>query len=133
MKPGYLLTRLAAGVFAAGALVAVPGAAAAQETAPAPNTVDSEQVRTICDNRVPRIERRIEKVLERVDGGPEVVGSTAWLQERTDKAAAAGRERLAARLQWRLDHRPDLVAELEQLKQRVADFRAEHCGDLGNG
>lgn len=114
-----------------GSTLVAPGSAAGQETGPTPITIDSEQVRVLCEQRVPRLSRRIERAAEREAGDADLIGSTAWLRERVADASAEGRDRLARRLRRRLDVRPELAGRLEELRRRVAEFDREHCGYLG--
>lgn len=125
------LTLAVAGLVTVGGMVVMPGSASAQESGPAPITIDAEQVRVLCEQRVPRLSGRIERALEREAAAADVVGSTAWLREKVADATAGGRDRLALRLQRRLDARPQLTERLEDLRERVTEFDRQHCGYLG--
>jgi hypothetical protein len=102
------------------------GVAAAQDYAPI--TISPEQVRQLCEQRAPRIEERIERITTRVNGGPEVVGSTAWLQANARKAREAGQTARAERLEQRAERRGDQLTRLADVQHRVDKFQADHCG-----
>ncbi|MGX7824038.1 hypothetical protein ACTG9Q_02990 [Actinokineospora sp. 24-640] len=104
---------------------AVP--AAAQPSAPVTITLSPEQVQRLCEKRLPKIETRATRALTRISAGPEVRGSTAWLKARAATERAAGRETTADLLEERATRRADRVPQLEQIKTKVADFRAQHC------
>jgi hypothetical protein len=106
-------------------------AAAEQPSSPQPGpvtiTLSPEQVAHLCDKRLPRVESRLTKLVERINGGPEVRGSTQWLQERAKKEREAGREASAQLLEERAERRSGRVEELNKVKQWASDFRSQHC------
>lgn len=106
---------------------AATGVAAAQDTTYAPVTLSPEQVKQICEERLPRIEERINRLTTRINGGPDVAGSTAWLQARAQKARDAGRTARAERLDQRASRRADQLTRLGEVQKRVDTFQAEHC------
>jgi hypothetical protein len=109
-------------------------AASAQPPSPAPPsgpvtiTLTPEQVAFLCGQRLPRMENRVTKLLERINGGADVRGSVAWLKERANKERDAGRETSAQLLEERAERRAGRVDELNKIKGWVADFRSQHCG-----
>lgn len=104
------------------------GVAAAQETSYAPITISPEQVKKLCEERAPKVEGRIERLTTRINGGPEVPGSTAWLQAQAQKARDAGNTKRAERLEHRLERRGEQVTRLGDAQRRVDKFQADHCG-----
>ncbi|PPK64475.1 hypothetical protein V5P93_007074 [Actinokineospora auranticolor] len=104
------------------------GVAAAQPSTPVTITLSPEQVGKICQQRIPRIEQRVTKLTERINGGAEVRGSVAWLKARAEKERAAGRETTAQVLEERAEKRAGRVDQLNQAKQRAADFKTKYCG-----
>lgn len=131
MRPIRWAAAAAAGLALAAAVpaAAVPAAAAApQPSAPVTVTLSAEQVQRICQKRIPRIERRASRALERIAGGPEVRGSVEWLKAKAARERAAGRETSARLLEERADRRADRVPQVENVKAKAAEFKAEHCG-----
>ncbi|MEU6364195.1 hypothetical protein ABZ876_00285 [Streptomyces sp. NPDC046931] len=120
---------LLAGLAAAALLVSGTGAATAADSA-AP-TPAGDGARGLC-KRVPTIDRRIERALERLDGGADVRGSVARLQQRVDNAKKAGHGEIATYLQHRLDFRKSLVPTLRQRQKDLAGVRS-WCADHENG
>jgi hypothetical protein len=115
---------------AVGLLVACGGTAAAStgsDAPPDPITLSPEQSRWVCEERVPALLRRIDRIEARIAGDADTPGSTAWLRERVDDAHAGGRDVLADRLQRRLDRRPEAEQRLVDAQRRVEAFRDEKC------
>jgi hypothetical protein len=113
---------------AAGLALAGTATAAAQPSTPVTITLSPEQVAFLCDKRLPRVETRVTKLLERINGGPEVRGSTEWLKQRAAAEKAAGRETSAQLLEERADRRAGRVDDLNKVKGWVTDFRSKYCG-----
>lgn len=120
------MIRWAAAAAAGLALAAVPSVAVAQE--PVTITLSAEQVERICQKRIPRIEQRADRALERIAGGPEVRGSVEWLKARAAKEREAGRETSARLLEEKADRRAGRTPQVEDVKAKVAEFKARHCG-----
>jgi hypothetical protein len=124
-------SRVAIGTAAtAGLLLGGSGVAAAASTTPEPGpiTLSPEQSRRICEERIPALLDRIDRLETRLDGDADSPGSTAWLQSRVNEARDNGRDALASRLQRRLDRRPETAQKLAGAQRRVESFRAEQCG-----
>ncbi|MEU6776261.1 hypothetical protein [Streptomyces sp. NPDC046759] len=120
---------LFAGLAAAAVLTGTGGVAAADST-PAPGpTGDGAQA--LC-KRVPKIDRRIQRALKRLDAGAGTRGSVARLQQRVDNAKQAGHTQIATYLQDRLDFRKSLVATLNQRQKDLNDVRT-WCRDNNGG
>jgi hypothetical protein len=90
-------------------------------------TLSPEQVTFLCDQRLPRIEKRTGKLVERIQGDEETRGSAANLRARADREREAGRENTAQVLEERADRREGFVDELNRINQWAADFRTEYC------
>lgn len=90
-------------------------------------TLSPEQVRNLCEKRLPRVEKRVDRLLERINGGAEVRGSAEWLRARAAKEREAGRETSAQLLEERADRRTSHVGALTRIKQWTTDFRTDHC------
>jgi hypothetical protein len=115
---------------AAGALLLTGGVAVAQEsTEPSPVTItlSQEQVTWLCEKRLPKIERRANRLVERITGDANTQGSAEWLRAKAQSERDAGRETSAQLLEERADRRAGRVDELSQIRQWAADFRTEHC------
>jgi hypothetical protein len=121
-----------AGLAMSAATVAGAATATAQPSTPPSGdvtiTLPAEQVAFLCDKRLPKVENRVTKLVERINGGADVKGSTAWLKARAQKERDAGRETSAQLLEERADRRAGRVAELNKIKGWVADFRGKYCG-----
>jgi hypothetical protein len=90
-------------------------------------TLSPEQVTFLCDQRLPRIEKRTGKLVERIQGDEDTRGSAANLRARADREREAGRENTAQVLEERADRREGFVDELNRINQWAADFRTEYC------
>ena len=119
-----LLVGLATAALLAGATGV---AAAGGSPAPAPK---GDGAHVLC-KRAPKIDRRIERALKRLDAGAGVRGSVARLQMRVDNAKKAGHDEIATYLQHRLEFRRSLVTTLHQRQKdlgAVKTWCADHAG-----
>ncbi|MEU6064554.1 MULTISPECIES: hypothetical protein [Streptomyces] len=120
---------LLAGLATAALLAGGTGAAAADSSpAPAPT---GDGAKALC-KRVPKIDRRIERALNRLDAGVGTRGSVARLERRVDNAKKAGHTEIATFLEDRLKTRKALVPMLKQRQQDLADVRT-WCQDNNGG
>lgn len=120
---------LLAGCAVAAVLAGTTGVAAADSTpAPAP-TGDGAQ--GLC-KRVPKLDRRIERALTRLEAGPGRRGSVARLEQRVDNAKKAGHTEIATYLQDRLNFRKSLVTSLKQRQKDLAGV-STWCKDNNMG
>jgi hypothetical protein len=123
---------LIGGMVTAGLVVGGAGFASAQPSAPPSGpvtiTLSQEQVANLCEKRLPRIEKRVTGLLDRINGGADVKGSAEWLKAKATKERDAGRETSAQVLEERADRRLGKVDKLNQVKTWVTDFQSEHCG-----
>jgi hypothetical protein len=101
--------------------------AAKQHTAKAPT---GDGAKALC-KRVPKIDARIDRALQRLNGPDTVRGSVARLQKRVDNADAKGDTAVATYLKDRLTFRQSLVP---MLTKRSTDLDAVRtwCGTQGD-
>jgi hypothetical protein len=133
------MSRIAVGGAVVGSVLfggaAVASAQEDPSTEPAPSsepgsvtiTLSPEQVTRLCENRLPRIEKRTSSLVERIQGDENTRGSAAWLRARATKERDAGREDTASLLEERADRREGFVDPLNKINKWAADFRTEHC------
>ncbi|QQQ78597.1 hypothetical protein IOD16_09155 [Saccharothrix sp. 6-C] len=124
MKTGIRLAVVATAAFG----LCSSGVAVAQDTSYAPMTISPDQVKQLCEKRAPRIEERVTRLTTRINAGPEVPGSTAWLRAQAQQARDAGRTARAERLEQRLQRREGQLTKLGDAQRRVDKFQADHCG-----
>jgi hypothetical protein len=115
---------------ATAALLATGTGAAAADSSPAPAPT-GDGAKALC-KRVPKIDRRIDRALKRLDGGVTVRGSIARLQQRVDNANNAGHDQIATYLQDRLTFRKSLVTTLQQ-RQKDLEGVKTWCADHADG
>lgn len=127
MKKLMLGGVLAVGLVAGGAATA-SAATDTDPSAPVTITLSPEQVQNLCEKRLPKIEQRTTRLLDRINGDANVRGSVEWLRARATKEKDAGRETSAQLLDERADRRAGRVDQLNQVKQWATDFQTEHCG-----
>ncbi|HEX3588559.1 MAG TPA: hypothetical protein VHV74_02930 [Pseudonocardiaceae bacterium] len=135
MSTSQWTRRLAVTGCAAGVGLAVlgTGVASAQgstsdPTQPAPITISSAQVQQLCDVRVPRLKAEVSKLITRIDGGPAVTGSTAWLKQKAQQAQANGHTARAGILNGRAERRTGVRTILNKVQTKLNDFTTAHCG-----
>ena len=92
-----------------------------------PTTLTPEQSARLCQEAIPALLARIDRLQERVEGGPAVAGSTAWLEARIERAREERRPAVVERLEERLAARPDRLARLADVEQRATAFRDARC------
>ncbi len=110
----------------AGAALVVPTAAQAATTPPLPPRYERACL------RIPNLQIRTNKVIDRLNGDASTKGSLAWLQAQIDDAKAKGRTQLATVLQNRLAVRTQTLKVLTQRQQRLTAL-AEKCRSHGVG
>jgi propanediol dehydratase small subunit len=74
------------------------------------------------------MDSRANKLAERINGGPDVKGSTEWLKARAQKERDAGRETTAKLLEERAARRTGRIDELNKIKAFATDFKTKYCG-----
>jgi hypothetical protein len=127
------IRRVAATGCVAGVALAVVGVgtAAAQgdpSAAPAPITIGPAQVRQLCEQRVPKLQTEVTKLINRIDAGPTDIGSTRWLQAQAQRAEANGRQARADILDARVERRDGVLTILRKVRTKLTDFTWAHCG-----
>ncbi|EST36273.1 hypothetical protein [Streptomyces roseochromogenus] len=130
---------LLAGLAVTAVLAGTAGAASAADDTtgakPAGGTTGAKPAgdgaRALC-KRVPKIDRRIERALKRLDAGAGTRGSVARLEKRVDNAKKAGHTEIATYLQNRLDFRKSLRTSLEQRQKDLTAVKT-WCQANGNG
>jgi hypothetical protein len=123
------------GVAVAGTLLAGgPAFAASGGTAsPAAHAPKGDGAHALCV-RVPKLERRIERELDRLNGGVNVRGSIARLEARVDNAKKLNHTAIATYLQDRLNTRKALVGTLQQRETDLKGVQAWcQANDNGKG
>jgi propanediol dehydratase small subunit len=120
---GILMIAFLAGSTATAAATTDPS----DPSEPVTITLSPEQVRNLCEKRLPKIERRATRLLDRIQGDATVRGSVEWLRARATSERDAGRESSAQLLEERADRRAGRVDQLTQVGQWVTTFRTEHC------
>lgn len=129
----------AAGVAAAGtASGETPSGSAASSGSPKRSAALSRDGEGIGDGaahlcrRAGRIDRRIDRALDRLNGGVRVRGSIARLEKRIDAAGEEGHQEIETFLKHRLTFRKSLVDTLEQRRKDLAEVK-EWCEENGQG
>jgi hypothetical protein len=121
----------AAGCLAACVALAAPAVASA-DTAPAPGpitvTLSADQAQFLCTKRLPKVQARTKKLVDRINGDASTRGSTKWLQARAQKEKDAGRTTTANLLTERASKRSGQVDKLNQINQWATDFSTKYCG-----
>ena len=90
-------------------------------------TLSPEQVTFLCEQRLPTIEKRTSKLVERIQGDENTRGSAAWLRARADREREAGRETTAQVLEERADRREGHVDQLNKINKWATDFSTQYC------
>lgn len=131
----------AAGCLAACVAIAAPAVASA-DPAPSPSpssspsagpgpitvTLSAEQAQFLCTKRLPRVEQRTKKLVDRINGDENTRGSTKWLNARAQKEKDAGRTTTANLLTEKAQRRAGQVDKLNQINQWATDFSTKYCG-----
>ncbi len=127
-------TRAVRTVFAAITLVgvvALPTAASAATAEPSAAAADELPARLerAC-LRIPNLQIRTDRLLDRIQADADTIGSLAWLEVQIERAGAAGREQLVTVLENRLAVRRATIDVLEQRAGQLERL-AERCRELG--
>lgn len=113
---------------AAGLALTGTATATAQTDEPVTITLGAEQVQHLCEKRLPKVEKRVDRLLTRINGDAQTRGSAEWLRAKAATEREAGRETSAELLDERADRRLGRVDDLTKIKQWVTDFKTDHCG-----
>ncbi|MEU7427783.1 hypothetical protein [Streptomyces sp. NPDC040750] len=121
---------LLAGLAATAVLAGTAGTAAADAGTPSAAPA-GDGAKALC-KRVPKIDRRIERALRRLDAKAGTRGSVARLQKRVDNAKKAGHTEIATYLQNRLTTRESLRTDLRQRQKDLTAVKT-WCQDHDGG
>ena len=111
-----------------GAAVIVPAAVAQPPAPPTPITLSPEESAYVCNDLLPKLKHRAEKTQKRINGGPDVKGSPAWLRAKAQEQRAKGHEKVADKLEKRADRRAGRAGEVTNALRRAEAFQTAHCG-----
>jgi hypothetical protein len=128
------LRRLA--VLGVAAAAIMTSAATPAQADPSPDAGTStgptaERAKRLC-GRLPQLEARIDKVLARLQGGPDQPGSVEFVKKRAERARANGHTDLATALDSRAKARADMIPVLQK-KQDGLPKLTEWCTSHGYG
>ena len=115
-------------------LALAPLASAQTTTAPAPVapiTLSPEESAQVCNDWVPRLQKRADNLTTRINGGAEITGSVANLKARAQDQRAKGHTARADQLDQRATKRQGRIAELATAKQKLDAFAGAHCKPAG--
>jgi hypothetical protein len=99
----------------------------------APITLTQQESQHLCDTVLPRLEQRVQKLTDVVNGGPDVKGSVQWLRARAQNQRNAGHPKIADQLDQRAQRRADRTNDLARIHQRLDTFRTQNCKPAGGG
>ncbi|MEV6015798.1 MULTISPECIES: hypothetical protein [unclassified Streptomyces] len=117
---------------AAGALLGAAGVASADGAGTHPSGAPTgDGAKALC-KRAPKIDRRIDRILGRLNGDASQRGSVARLEQRVANAKSAGHTQIETYLNDRLTFRRSLVPTLESRKKDLADVE-KWCASHGDG
>ena len=126
---GFITALSATGLAAGLAFTGVSAGNAATSSITLPDGgVLEHRVTTFC-NRVPDLLKRVDKASERISGDADTKGSLEWLKARQARAESNDHDRVAARIERRIERRTKRLAALPDRKQNLADAQDE-CATL---
>jgi hypothetical protein len=133
---GARLRRLAVLGVAAAAITTAAATPAAAEPGPDPTGGTStgptaERAKKVC-GRLPQLDARIDKVLARLQGGPDQPGSVEFVKKRAERARANGHTDLATALDSRAKARADMIPVLQKKRDGLPKL-TEWCTSHGYG
>ncbi|MET0132381.1 MAG: hypothetical protein ABW215_02185 [Kibdelosporangium sp.] len=103
------------------AFTVLSGTASAQ-TSPAP--APAFDAAKVCEQRIPKLETRANKLLTRLTGGPEATGSAANLRARAERAKNDAQKDW---LNGRAQHRDDRAAQVRKTIDQLNAYKQKHC------
>ncbi|MFF3247323.1 hypothetical protein ACFYWY_27190 [Streptomyces sp. NPDC002870] len=113
-------------------LATAAGTASAGGGTPSPDTAPTgDGAQALC-KRVPKIEKRLERALDRLDGDATQRGSIARLAKRVENAKAAGHTEIETFLNDKLTFRRSLVPTLEKRQKDLVAVKT-WCKANNNG
>ncbi|MGW7365147.1 hypothetical protein ACWGI8_17330 [Streptomyces sp. NPDC054841] len=109
---------------AVAALFTTAAAASADTGKPSPEgTPAGDGAQALC-KRVPKIEKRLERALDRLDGDATQRGSISRLEKRVENARKAGHTEIETYLNDKLSFRRSLVPTLEKRQKDLASVKS---------
>ena len=93
-----------------------------------PGGVLEQRVTTFCA-RVPDLRKRADQAQTRISGDATTKGSLEWLKAKQAAAESNDHDRVAARIERRIERRTKRLAALPDRKQKLADAQDE-CATL---
>ncbi|MGL4174194.1 MAG: hypothetical protein ACRCTR_09035 [Actinomycetota bacterium] len=124
MKKSSIRRSLAAGC----AALAVVGVSVVAPTAAQATEGNKEERLERACGRIPDLQERTTKLLDRLEGDAETRGSTAWIEAQIDRAEKAGRDQAVTALENRLKVRKSIVTLLPKRVEGL-DKLAQKCSD----
>lgn len=119
-------------LMAVGALLGAAGAASADSAGTHPSGAPTgDGAKALC-KRAPKIDRRIDRILGRLNGDAAQRGSIARLEQRVADAKSAGDTQIETYLDHRLTFRRSLVPTLEGRQKDLADVQ-KWCASHDDG
>ncbi|MFD7609356.1 hypothetical protein [Streptomyces sp. NPDC059828] len=114
------------------ALLATAGAATADAGKPSPGrTPSGDGAKALC-KRAPKVEKRLERALERLRGDAAQRGSVSRLEKRVENAEKAGHTEVEKYLSGKLAFRRSLVPTLEKRQKDLAAVKTWCEANNGN-
>jgi hypothetical protein len=90
-------------------------------------TLSPEESQKLCNEKLPKMIERRDKLAKRISGGADVKGSVAWLKARAAKQKAKGHDKVAAALEKRATRRSERLTQLGTAKTKLETFKTQHC------
>ncbi|MEU8643283.1 hypothetical protein ACFWA4_37970 [Streptomyces sp. NPDC060011] len=119
-------------LMAVGALLGAAGAATADDSGKKPSGAPSgDGAHALC-KRAPKIDKRIARILDRLNGDVTERGSITRLEKRVANAKSAGHTEIEKYLDKRLTHRRSLLPALENRQKDLASV-VKWCKANKNG
>ncbi|MEU0038221.1 hypothetical protein [Streptomyces sp. NPDC006333] len=117
---------------AVGTLLGAAGVAAADTASPAPSgTPTGDGAAALC-RRAPKVDQRIDRILDRLHADASRRGSVARLEQRVAHARSAGHKEIENYLNDRLTFRRSLIPTLEARRKDLSEVE-KWCGANDNG
>ncbi|MFJ8007631.1 hypothetical protein [Streptomyces fagopyri] len=117
---------------AVGTLLGAAGAAAADTASSAPSGAPTGDGAAALCRRAPKIDQRIDRILDRLHADASQRGSVARLEQRVANAKSAGHTEIESYLNDRLTFRRSLIPTLEARQKDLSQVE-KWCGANDNG
>ncbi|MFJ5273219.1 hypothetical protein [Streptomyces sp. NPDC088358] len=117
---------------AVGTLLGAAGVAAADTASPAPSGAPTGDGAAALCRRAPKVDQRIDRILERLHADASRRGSVARLEQRVAHARSAGHKEIESYLNDRLTFRRSLIPTLEARQKDLSQVE-KWCGANHNG